>query len=274
MANLRKCLVGLLVVCAGTLASGNSFGWHSNSWHSTAWGAEWPDERTAGPFACHADFSLARHEPLIQELAQLRQDVCQKLSLPESDEPIHLFLFQRRNTFTDYVRHYFPNVPDRRALFIKNRGPGMVFAYYHNEFDIDVRHECTHAVLHASLAMVPLWLDEGLAEYFETRRSERLHGSPHLGTVRLYARLGQVPSMEKLEALSELSQMGNGEYRSSWAWVHFMLHGPEEAHDELVRFLLDIRNLTPPGKLSERLSRRLPNLEQQFLAHFRQTKSR
>ncbi|GIT30210.1 MAG: hypothetical protein Ct9H300mP1_22560 [Planctomycetaceae bacterium] len=34
-------------------------------------------------------------------------------------------------------------------------------------FPEDLRHEFTHGVLHSSLKRVPLWLDEGLAEYFE-----------------------------------------------------------------------------------------------------------
>jgi hypothetical protein len=43
----------------------------------------------------------------------------------------------------------------------------MVFAYRGEDFETDLRHECTHALLNAALPVVPLWLDEGLAEYFE-----------------------------------------------------------------------------------------------------------
>ncbi len=146
----------------------------------------------------------------------------------------------------------------------------MVFAHWHSEFDVDVRHECTHAVLHASLRMVPLWLDEGLAEYFEARPDKRAHESSHLAAVRVNAWLGACPSLATLEKLTDLNQMGVSEYRSAWAWTHFMLHGSTIAHGELLSFLGDIESLTPPGQLSERLLRRIPNVEQQFLAHFRQ----
>ena len=50
---------------------------------------------------------------------------------------------------------------------MKGRGPGKVFAYKSKALPVDVRHEGTHGLLHAALPMVPLWLDEGLAEYFE-----------------------------------------------------------------------------------------------------------
>ena len=35
------------------------------------------------------------------------------------------------------------------------------------QFEADLRHECTHALLHAALPYVPLWLDEGLASLYE-----------------------------------------------------------------------------------------------------------
>jgi hypothetical protein len=234
----------------------------------------WPDERKAGLFLCHADFSLDRHAHLLDELARLQRDLVRTLGITESNEPIHLFLFERKSTYEDYLKLYFPEVPSRRALFIKERGPGMVFAHRSAEFEIDVRHEGTHALLHADLPVVPLWLDEGLAEYFEAPYEERAFQHPHLSSVRsaLKWKWGSVPQLEKLEELQDLNQMGASEYRQSWAWVHFMLHGSSAAHDELIQFLADLRAHTPPGQLSQRLRRRIPNLEQQFENHFRQWK--
>ena len=43
----------------------------------------------------------------------------------------------------------------------------MVYTYWGNRIQQDLRHELTHAILHSVLKDVPLWLDEGLAEYFE-----------------------------------------------------------------------------------------------------------
>jgi hypothetical protein len=49
-----------------------------------------------------------------------------------------------------------------------------------------------------------------------------------------------------------------------------MLHGSFEARDELRRYLAEIHSGTPPGKLSERLRRRVPDLDQRFRSHFRE----
>lgn len=229
----------------------------------------WPDERQAGPFLCHADFSLAEQQPLLDELSLLRQDLQSVLGAPASDETVHLFLFQARPTYQDYIKQYFPRVPYRRALFIKARGPGMVFAFQGPDFDVDVRHECTHALLHTWLADVPLWLDEGLAEYFEVPRDKRTAHNPHHAVVSAMVRAGQLPRLDELEAIDSLDRLGRDEYRDAWAWVHFMLHGPREAHDELDRYLADLEGGGESGQLSDRLRRRLPDLQRRLAEHFR-----
>ncbi|MEX0820344.1 MAG: hypothetical protein WD070_12160 [Pirellulaceae bacterium] len=231
--------------------------------------AGWPDEQTIGVFHCHADFELGRFAPLWEQLARLQQDLTRELRVPAASEPIHLFLFERKRTYEEYLGQHFPEVPYRRALFIKEQGPGMVFVFLNNQFETDVRHESTHALLHASLPVVPLWLDEGLAEYFEVPASQRAHDNPHLSKVTWGARLGQTPDLDKLEQIGSLSKMGAVQYRHAWAWVHFMLHGPAEAHDELISYLAAIRSLSPPGVLSDRLRTRIPDLESRFREHFR-----
>lgn len=242
------------------------------SWRCAAAVAQsrWVDEQTIGPVIVHANFSLAAHRPLLDETSRLQADLQEALGIASSREPIHLFLFERSSTYRWYMKEYFPKIPYRRALYIKHRGPGMVFAYQSPEFKIDVRHECTHAFLHASLPMMPLWLDEGLAEYFEVSADKRAFDNPHLKATRWLVRVGNAPRIEDLEAIRELGGMGAGEYRSAWAWTHFMLHGSAEAHDELVRYLADIAAHTPPGQLSERLRRRIPDLERRFVTHFQE----
>ena len=229
----------------------------------------WPDERQAGPFSCHADFDLASQESLLAELANLQQDLAKMLGATQPRETVHLFLFQTRATYQAYLQQHFPSVPDRRALFIKARGLGMVFAWRGDDFEVDVRHECTHALLHTWLKGVPLWLDEGLAEYFEVPHDQRAGRHPHLAAVRALVRSGELPRLEALEELDEISEMGRDEYRDAWAWVHFALHGPPAARDEFERHLADLAAGTDPGPLSTRFRRRVPDLNRRVAEHFR-----
>ena len=233
---------------------------------------QWVDARACGPFVCRAEFPLAGWEAFLTELAQLQGELVRELRIQPPREPIELYLFRDKRNYSRFLKRYYPQVPFRRALFIKNQGPGQVFTYWSPEIATDLRHECTHALLHAALPVVPLWLDEGLAEYFEVPLHKRAFDNPYLGTLRWNVRLGMITSLESLEKKGDLAEMRQAEYRFAWAWVHFMLHGPREAHDELVGFLANIQAHAPPGVLSQRLERRLPGVQRRFAAHFKQWK--
>ncbi len=234
--------------------------------------AQWVDERVSGPFVCRAEFPLSSVDDLLGELAQLQNELVRYLGVSPAREPIELYLFRDQPSYRRYLSWHLGDVPYRRALYVKDQGPGKVLAYRSRAFEIDVRHECTHALLHATLPVVPLWLDEGLAEYFELPPPQRAYDNPHLGSLRWNLRLGMVPRLEGLEKKGGMSEMGRAEYRCCWAWVHFMLHGPRAAHDELVRYLRELQASTPPGLLSERLEQRLPKSRQRLAAHFRRWK--
>ena len=186
-------MLGLAVLCALAVGEARS---------RTLAAEKWPTERTAGPVLCHADFSLDAHKKLLAEIESLQQDVATILGTQEPRETMHLFLFEKPETYETYMKRYFPRVPARRALYIKGRGPGMVFAHQGTDFEIDVRHESTHALLHASFETVPLWLDEGIAEYFEVPRDKRASENPHLATIRALLRQGSSPRLEALEEIS------------------------------------------------------------------------
>ncbi len=234
--------------------------------------ANWTEERVAGPFHIHADFRLDTHPQLVAQLERLQRDITGTLNLKPSGQPIQLFLFHDEAAYRGYLQQYFPGAPARRALFIKGHGPGMVFAYQGPDFEVDVRHECTHAILHTILPLVPLWLDEGLAEYFEVPPADRAGANPHLTPTRWAAWLYRTRRLEQLEAVRDVSEMGPSEYRSAWAWVHFMLHGPPAAKEQLVAALRDLQHDQAAESLSARLHRVLPNLDGQFRQHFRSWK--
>ena len=233
---------------------------------------QWVDGRVFGPFVCRAEFSLDPWQGLLAELGQLQRDLVVYLGVPPARQPIELYLFRDKRSYDQYLKRYLPAAPYRRALYIKQQGPGQVFAYRSREFQTDLRHECTHALLHSALPVVPLWLDEGLAEYFEVPGNQREFDNPHLRTLRWNLRFGIFPKLENLEKKSRVPEMGRSEYRYSWAWVHFMLHGRRDAHEELVGYLADLRRGAPPGLLSQRIGRRVPNLRSRFIEHFKKCK--
>jgi hypothetical protein len=235
--------------------------------------AEWTDTRVYGPFVCRADFALDARQPLLGQLGQLQTELVETLEIATATEAIQVYLFHDEPTYRRYLTRIYPTLPFRRAFFIKEHGVARVFAYQSPQLAADLRHESTHALLHAALPAIPLWLDEGLASYFEVPATRRLNKSPFFSTVLWNARFGMVPSLERLEKITDAERMGKDEYRDSWAWVHFMSHGPTAAHAELVEYLHDLAGQNPPGLLSERLSRRLPSLSAEFKAAIKRAAS-
>lgn len=234
---------------------------------------EWPDMRVYGPFVCRADFALERQERFLNELGALQTELVQTLQIEPAKEPIEVYLFHDEDTYRRYLKRIYPTLPFRRAFFIKEHGLGRVFAYQSAQFEADLRHECTHALLHAVLPTVPLWLDEGLASYFEVPEQNRLNKAPYFSGVLWNARFGSVPSLEKLEKITDVAAMGKAEYRDSWGWVHFMCQGPGAAHEELVGYLHDLTAQKTPDLLSARLARRIPSLSAEFQASIKRAAS-
>lgn len=231
--------------------------------------AQWPYRSVHGPFVVHADFPLDRLGPLFVELLQLAEELKHRLNLGPITEPIDVYLFADESMYRAYMRRYFPNISPRRAMFIKANSPGNVFAYASPDLETDLRHECTHAVLHASLPLVPLWLDEGLAEYFEVPATRRAFGNPHLSVVRRHLFWKRPDSLDEMETLRGIEQMSAAEYRQAWAWVHFLLHGPEAAQQELLHYVAQLREHQPPRQLSERIRHAFEQPEQELQRHFR-----
>ncbi len=115
----------------------------------------------------HSNFELPGQHRLLQELNAQRADVSQRLGLPISDEPIHVYLFADAGRFGEFMQHRFPTFPHRRAFFVETDTQLSVYAHWGDRVAEDLRHEVAHGYLHSVVQNLPLWLDEGLAEYFE-----------------------------------------------------------------------------------------------------------
>lgn len=255
--------------CKGVVAGGAMLASGGRVWAAP----DWVDQRRVGPFVCLSAFPLVGCETLLNELHPLEQELRRVLAIEPCKSDIYLHLMANRRQHEQYIAERFPSVPYRRALFVKQDGVASVFAYLNKELAVDVRHECTHALLHGDLPMVPLWLDEGLAEYFEPPKPARGKHHEHMRSIGFDLHSRRVRSIAKLETKEKLEDLSALDYRSAWAWVHFMLHGPAAAHAELVGFMSDIRRYVAPGKLSERLAKVVPHSRARLGRHFEDMRS-
>jgi hypothetical protein len=237
-----------------------------------------PNKRTfrKSQYVFHADFDLQSDLPIFQELADLREEVYKELRLPTANTIIQVYLFEDRERYERFMHGKYPDLPKRRAFFVAqphNVGTGedlLVYTYWGDRIQEDLRHELTHALLHSVLKDVPLWLDEGLAEYFEVPPQWQGVHQHHLEQLRLNPGGKFKPDLVHLEELSQVQQMTPVEYRESWAWVHLMLRSRPEAKTVLTTYLQQLRVNPNPGPLQPRLTQAVPELEAALDRHLAQ----
>jgi hypothetical protein len=220
-----------------------------------------------------ADFKLREDQPIFRELAELREQVYKELQLPTSNTVVQVYLFEDKDRYKQFIKQKYPYLPERRAFFVAQpRGMGvedlMVYTYWGDQVQQDLRHELTHALLHSVLKSVPIWLDEGLAEYFELPPQRKGVNLAHVGKLRGPEEPARL-SLNRLERLSKVEEMHPAEYQESWAWVHFMLHSTPEARAVLLQYLQRLRTTEDPGPLQPNLAAVVPSPEEALGQHLK-----
>jgi hypothetical protein len=196
------------------------------------------EKSSSGQLVFHSDFPLPMSHRLVRDLVAERGDIKELLLLPMTDEPIHVHLFHDGRTYAEYVMDRFPDVSERRAFFVENDTQLVVYAHWSDHIAEDLRHEVAHGYLHAALGDLPLWLDEGLAEYFEVSRSQHGFNEPHIDSlVDLITSEKWHPDLQRLAAIEQFSVLTQQDYAEAWAWVHFLLQTTPQ-HRELLQTYL------------------------------------
>ncbi|MBX9792144.1 MAG: DUF1570 domain-containing protein [Pirellulales bacterium] len=221
-----------------------------------------------------SNFQLPKQHRLIEELAAQRGELTAKLALPTSDEPIHVYLFGTPEHFNRYVHEHYPGFPTRRAFFVETDTQLAVYAHWGDRLAEDLRHEVAHGYLHAVVPNLPLWLDEGIAEYFEVPRGHRGLNRPHVEAITARLAGGAWhPDLRRLESFSSASDMEQLDYAESWAWVHLLVETEPERLELLREYLTILRRDAMAPPMSNLIRRALPNAEDAFAEHIRQCTS-
>ncbi len=216
----------------------------------------------------HSDFPLPQHHRLLDDLRFLRTSIQATLDLPSSDEPVQVYLFEDNERFETFLRQHYPDFPDRRAFFVKSDTVLAVYAHWGDRVAEDLRHEVAHGYLHSVVPDIPLWLDEGLAEYFEVPRGGAGLNRPHVELLLAQAKSSAwQPDLRRLERLSTAAEMKQSDYAESWAWVHMLLEGGGPRRELLQRYLRALRQEGTVDPLSAQLARTGGSPEQLVSEH-------
>lgn len=209
----------------------------------------WLVEEQFETFSLLADFRV--DAPEIQtQLMELSSELSDTLEIRPNGEPIQIVLFESRKNYLAYLGPTVPTSRDRRAVFVRKGPLTSIYCYRTDALMADLRHEMTHAILHQHLQFLPLWMDEGLAEYFEESPLQR-PSSSRTKSVRFKAAVGWSPDLDRLERIAVALEMNSTDYRDSWALCSFLLNESDASRAFLREYLRLIHDGHAPPRFSE-----------------------
>lgn len=156
-----------------------------------------------------------------------------------SPVPTTVFVFKDWEAFTKYqprdaagrrqenVGGYFLPAPDRNYMVMGAPGGSDEYAR------MVVLHEFTHYIVHRNVTDIPLWLDEGLAEYYATLKIDKdriVIGLPPTHRLKVLRTTTLLPLEQMLSAQASAKLFKDTTfterfYAQSWALVHYLTLG-------------------------------------------------
>jgi Protein of unknown function (DUF1570) len=208
-----------------------------------------------GPYVICTNDKLETDAPVVRQLQALEGQLQETLGLKVvvGENPVEVYILDDRRAFDHFLTFYYPELPHRRAFFLANGPQRVVYTFFGDRLEEDIRHEATHALLHVAIGDVPLWLDEGLAEFFESPTERRGINPEHLSRLPGDLAAGWAPDLARLESLQSVRQMQPRDYRESWAWVHYLLNEGKAEKTALLAYLADLRTSADARPISSRL---------------------
>ncbi|MEZ6129456.1 MAG: hypothetical protein R3C59_12300 [Planctomycetaceae bacterium] len=207
-------------------------------------------------------------DAILTELMQVQHELDTLLNLPRTPQTVQVIVFSSQENYRNYLRRHIPEGVRRRAIFYKSGTTFQIYSFRHSDLMVDLRHEYTHALLHQSLPFVPLWIDEGLAEFMEERPEQRARSSRQSG-MKWRCRTGWKPNLSNLEKIPSAAEMTADHYRDSWAWAAFLLNESAQTRNLLKQYLTAISAGEAPGSFSEWVASREPEVVNRVGSYFR-----
>jgi hypothetical protein len=221
-------------------------------------------------FVINSDVRLDADNNIVQELEALHDQIYDTLRLPEQRDPVNVYLFSDEASYRFYMHTTWKDLPPRRAYFVGTTRELAVYSFLSPQVMEDLRHEFTHGLLHATLQTVPLWLDEGLAEYFEVNsETPGAAHSGHLLELRTALSENWSANLYRLEMLSDFRDLTARDYAESWAWVHFMLNSSDEASEVLLTYVEELQSTKTPRRILSSLETVVPSYANDLQSHIR-----
>src|SRR5258708_4588742 len=241
----------------------------------------WIEVDTAN-FRLWSDAGEGRTRAVGAELEQLRSGMAQLMPglAVISPCPTYVYVFKDRFAFAPY-RFHFQGKRVELAGYVLGRPWGNYIAIDgdpRTDALHSVRHEYVHYLLHNNYARLPLWLDEGLAEFYGTFRmvdGEARVGEPIVEHIA-WLRENQLIPLRQLFAIDHGSKdyhegIRQGVfYTESWALTHYLILGNPARHPQMSQmFKLMQGGATQEDAFARAFGGNYEALEQELIVYVR-----
>ncbi len=228
----------------------------------------WIELRTAN-FTLYSNAPEKTVRRVGEDLERLRDALSQLVPglILNSPSPTYIFVFKNAESFKPYQRTHEGQTVQSGGYFLARQLANYVaiyiYAVYNDQYReerLAIYHEYLHYVLRNNYASLPLWFQEGLAEYYSTfkvGKDEALIGLPieeHVAWLRQNPQI----SLQSLFAVNEHSRDYNeaarrgGFYAQSWALVHYLISGNSERRLQAIESLRLAQEGVPPDQIFKR----------------------
>ena len=221
----------------------------------------------------YSDFQLPDNHRLLRDLETMREQLTTTLALHPSNEPVEVYLFKTPRRYHRFLARRYPDCPERRAFFVQTDTRLCVYTYWGDQIAEDLSHEVCHGYLHAAIPRIPLWIDEGIAEFYEADRGKTGWNASQYDLL-ITARKNKKwqPNLERLEQLLQTASLTETDYAEAWLWTHFLLTTNDVRKALLQEYLADCRD-GEPEEMSERLARIEPDYQRSIQRHLEELQS-
>ncbi len=160
-----------------------------------------------------------------------------------------IFLFANQTAFAPYRDAAFPNQQRAKSIsgaFLAGEGQNIILLRADaTNVDRTVYHELTHYFVKNTVPSIPVWINEGLADFFSTFRTskEGIDTGIPIPEHVAWLRQGQLLPLRELFGVTEKSPHYNERrragvfYAQSWGLVHYLMLGNEKRRPQFLDFV-------------------------------------
>lgn len=230
-------------------------------------------------FFSNASERVARKVAL--DLEQLRSALSQLNPGLELASPIPtwIYVFKDTSSFASYRLFYQGRPQSGEGYFVSHAygNYAAINADPRGDATSLIYHEYLHDVLANNYLDLPLWFNEGLAEYYSTfdvAGNEAKIGMPIWTHVLWLNKNAMIPISQLVEMGRSSRDYNEGNrrgifYAESWALVHYLLTGSPERRQQAAQYLRDLANGTRSSEAFQRAFGDIAILERDLRAYVR-----